>query len=100
MPYALAIPPLYTLSADEQYAIQRYLMFTTRLSLLDALLRSDPPVAAAGTALPAPTPTARGANGNQVAVVMTLMGMNLIKYVVGACPIVEPASRAGPMISR
>jgi hypothetical protein len=78
------------LSAEEQYTIQRYLMFTTRLTLLEALLRANPPGPLPSppvtvAALPTPTPTVpTAANRNQVAVVMTLLAMNLIKYVVGA----------------
>ena len=89
-PFALAIPPLSTLSTDEQYTIQRYLMFTTRLSLLEALLRAHPPgpfpAPTTTAAMPPPTPTpavSPAVNRNQVAAVMTLLAMNLIKYVIG-----------------
>lgn len=76
-------------------------MYTTRLSLLEARLRAttqnppgppppSTPITATIALPPTPPPVAPpAANRNQVAAVMTLLAMNLIKYVVGTSPVVD-----------
>lgn len=86
----LDIPPIGSLSENEQFAIQRYLMYTTRLSLLEALLRSHPPAAPqAMHGNPSPSAT-QPIDRVRLGTTLTLVSMSLIKYAFGASLVRPP----------